>query len=197
MNEKVPCCHCHQLHADPWSGMTWVVGSKYNGVTFSVGHCPIWMCTCNLFISLDNYYTFMIATSCTYNATTNPLKLDRSRYKRVTFSAGHYAICMCTCNLFVSLNNCCTIMIATSYSDTDQSTDIGQKQASMSLNDVLDVNWMQQAVSSRHYNNIIEQRGISGYSDCTVCTRDEGCLAQALSTVGNCPSRGMIQFRRG
>ena len=56
---------------------------------------------------------------------------------------------------------------------------------------------MQQAVSSRHYNNIIEQRGISGYSDCTVCTRDEGCLAQALSTVGNCPSCGMIQFLRG
>lgn len=61
----------------------------------------------------------MIGTSYAYNDTTNPLILEKSRNKRVTFSVGHCAIYMCTCNLFIRLDDCWTIMTATSCSDVE------------------------------------------------------------------------------
>ena len=57
------CCHCSQNGVDARRGKKCAVNCTISGTKYSLGQCPMCLCTCDAFVALDNYQTIRMATT--------------------------------------------------------------------------------------------------------------------------------------
>ena len=107
------------------------------------------------------------------------------KYEGVTFPTGKCPICLCVCKAFVPLDQYNTIVTVSSLGKTQRNNNQGESQKWIEKN--LNVNLMQQNISSQAYRQMSADGDMDFGSSVVSNVANQGALAQSLNMVGNPP----------